>query len=1071
MSASTAAAAAAATAATAATATTAPAAPAHPAALSAPTPGSASASGPASASSTGSASHAHVFRRPSLAYDPSLLDMFTFHATARPRRPSVSGTLSVAGIDLIPTSFDMLHGGLLTDDKIDAMLAGAFAAADAATTLAHTSGLSSATLSHATLPSAQSPPDAFLQPSAVGVGAQGHGHAMLGSNASASGLASMASTLGSLSSVGTSPLFGSAHSPASHHIHASNAGHASNASHHHAVMSGSLSASANPRDSLKCCGLSFSSFSDALHHYEVAHVNFTKQFASANAAVPTPAPGTASVLLSASNLERIPEEDAATASSFPTPSPSPLQLKLSTAAPAKGAVGGGGAPAAHMAAQTAGVTLGASAAAPGAGPVADAGTADAAGAAPLASTSTPEAAQQTGADHHDKDSSNNDISNGNNNDEDANSNNAGAMNADGSSSVKRSADQLLLSPSLNHKRMRGPESVGTSSPLAAASPLVQQPRQRHQPPQMQQSQSQQWAVDALSAAAAVTAPHDTASAATATAVAAAAAIAMASRSLAGTPNMEQMQFRQQQQQQHAQGLSPQVKAEQSQQATMYGTAAGQHSQHSQQMRDGLNYDPSVSSSSFAGSQFDQYASQQQQSTQQQAYAYPSHQQQPMQMQYAYQQQHDQEQQYAYHDDPHQSSQSRPNQQQQYQQQYYDQDSVQSVQSVQSSQASHMHQQHADRSANYENDQQALLDFRHVMASAVGAESNANANAAGGPGNGTGAAAWDAFPSSSSSSVLSTTSNSAAVAAAAAAAQWEFRLTHSATPAFDQFLTPDSGVLAYASMPPRPASTPAHMHSMMPSVARYAPAVTAAAAAAGNVSPRFVGGGSGAGARTDLRRQVTSAGLMMHGGGSPSVSSSMGSVGGYAASANSASTPAPYVPNYLSAATQGHQPGSSLNTSPVTTAAYLDLVRTASAASVSASAATSLSASLSPPKPATQSPPTAAAQPSGTGMHSATTIGVRRGNPKYKCPRPYCSKVYKNANGLKYHLGRGNCEFDVTASTTAASIGMGDGQGAGLDLQTPPSLPPDAVMDIKISHRPYWCRVCGRRTMRVRSTRT
>ncbi|KAJ3116870.1 hypothetical protein HDU96_008533 [Phlyctochytrium bullatum] len=38
--------------------------------------------------------------------------------------------------------------------------------------------------------------------------------------------------------------------------------------------------------------------------------------------------------------------------------------------------------------------------------------------------------------------------------------------------------------------------------------------------------------------------------------------------------------------------------------------------------------------------------------------------------------------------------------------------------------------------------------------------------------------------------------------------------------------------------------------------------------------------------------------------------------------------------------------------------------------------------------------------------------------KYKCPKPYCSKTYKNLNGLKYHLERGNCELDSTPETAA-----------------------------------------------------
>ncbi|KAI9324499.1 hypothetical protein DFJ73DRAFT_243076 [Zopfochytrium polystomum] len=40
---------------------------------------------------------------------------------------------------------------------------------------------------------------------------------------------------------------------------------------------------------------------------------------------------------------------------------------------------------------------------------------------------------------------------------------------------------------------------------------------------------------------------------------------------------------------------------------------------------------------------------------------------------------------------------------------------------------------------------------------------------------------------------------------------------------------------------------------------------------------------------------------------------------------------------------------------------------------------------------------------------------------YKCPRKLCTKVYKNANGLKYHLDRGACEIDQSALSLAPSV--------------------------------------------------
>lgn len=30
--------------------------------------------------------------------------------------------------------------------------------------------------------------------------------------------------------------------------------------------------------------------------------------------------------------------------------------------------------------------------------------------------------------------------------------------------------------------------------------------------------------------------------------------------------------------------------------------------------------------------------------------------------------------------------------------------------------------------------------------------------------------------------------------------------------------------------------------------------------------------------------------------------------------------------------------------------------------------------------------------------------------RFKCPHPHCKKLYKNSNGLKYHLEKGNCEY-------------------------------------------------------------
>ncbi|KAJ3054986.1 hypothetical protein HK097_000132 [Rhizophlyctis rosea] len=61
---------------------------------------------------------------------------------------------------------------------------------------------------------------------------------------------------------------------------------------------------------------------------------------------------------------------------------------------------------------------------------------------------------------------------------------------------------------------------------------------------------------------------------------------------------------------------------------------------------------------------------------------------------------------------------------------------------------------------------------------------------------------------------------------------------------------------------------------------------------------------------------------------------------------------------------------------------------------------------------------------------------------YRCPREHCTKVYKNANGLKYHKDKGQCEVDFHP-------------------QRPLPAPGAAI---KITHRPYWCKMpsCGKR---------
>ena len=93
-------------------------------------------------------------------------------------------------------------------------------------------------------------------------------------------------------------------------------------------------------------------------------------------------------------------------------------------------------------------------------------------------------------------------------------------------------------------------------------------------------------------------------------------------------------------------------------------------------------------------------------------------------------------------------------------------------------------------------------------------------------------------------------------------------------------------------------------------------------------------------------------------------------------------------------------------------------------------------------------------------------------------------MYKNANGLRYHLERGNCELEsdadggIVAAVKAAHAGkellnIGIEAGSNLafgsggefddDIDDETALR-ELPHDIRITHKPYWCRVsgCGRR---------
>jgi hypothetical protein len=48
---------------------------------------------------------------------------------------------------------------------------------------------------------------------------------------------------------------------------------------------------------------------------------------------------------------------------------------------------------------------------------------------------------------------------------------------------------------------------------------------------------------------------------------------------------------------------------------------------------------------------------------------------------------------------------------------------------------------------------------------------------------------------------------------------------------------------------------------------------------------------------------------------------------------------------------------------------------------------------------------------------------------YKCPKPFCTKTYKNPNGLKYHVELGNCE--IVEGTDLANQMLATGAGIGI----------------------------------------
>lgn len=67
--------------------------------------------------------------------------------------------------------------------------------------------------------------------------------------------------------------------------------------------------------------------------------------------------------------------------------------------------------------------------------------------------------------------------------------------------------------------------------------------------------------------------------------------------------------------------------------------------------------------------------------------------------------------------------------------------------------------------------------------------------------------------------------------------------------------------------------------------------------------------------------------------------------------------------------------------------------------------------------------------------------------RYECPRTQCTKVYKNSNGLKYHIEHGNCEVETSALVSEV---------LGETVQT--------TTDLKVVNKPFYCKIgeCGKR---------
>lgn len=112
-----------------------------------------------------------------------------------------------------------------------------------------------------------------------------------------------------------------------------------------------------------------------------------------------------------------------------------------------------------------------------------------------------------------------------------------------------------------------------------------------------------------------------------------------------------------------------------------------------------------------------------------------------------------------------------------------------------------------------------------------------------------------------------------------------------------------------------------------------------------------------------------------------------------------------------------------------TAQPAEPVVTATSTTASASASASASTSTSTPVATTVAAPPSDSSPSGSGDPSGSggdgngpnRPNMPNGEPQpslfathrpFRCPQPGCQKSYKQSNGLKYHMSKGQCNFEV-----------------------------------------------------------